>query len=78
MRRKKESGNRILHWNSLASLVTENLVCRICGSEVKFTEKTVGVATEVSLCCKNKNYGVEKENYVSKSNKKMELQSRLF
>ena len=48
----KDSGNRIIHWDSLKSLIQTNLVCRKCGSDIVLKEYTVGIATKVELTCK--------------------------
>ena len=64
----KDSGNRIVHWDSLKSLVSSNAVCKLCGSEIAMSEKTIGVATQVSLCCRNIYCGVIKKNYVRRTN----------
>ena len=52
---KMDSGNRILHWDPLQKLICENDNCKCCGSEFNMTEKTIGIATQVQLVCKNKN-----------------------
>ena len=48
-----DSGNRIIHWDSLQSLISSNLVCKKCFSDISITETTVGIATEVTLTCKS-------------------------
>ena len=37
----KDSGNRLLHWDSLKKLVRSNTRCSRCGSEVTLQEKTL-------------------------------------
>ena len=49
-----DSGNRIVHWDSLKSILTSNLVCKQCGHDICVTENTIGIATEVQLGCKNR------------------------
>lgn len=50
--RVKDSGNRIVHWDSLCSLITSNLVCKVCGGDIKLSDHTTGIATEINLSCK--------------------------
>ena len=46
-----DSGNRLVHWDSTKQLITENCACKICGGNLRLSEQTVGVATEVILRC---------------------------
>ena len=48
----RDSGNRIIHWNSMKSLICGNAVCKKCFGDLNLTETTVGIATEVTLHCK--------------------------
>jgi len=57
----KDSGNRIVHWDSLKSLISSNMVCKMCGSDVNIGEKTVGIATQVVATCKNRHCGLLKK-----------------
>lgn len=51
--RSRDSGNRIVHWDSLCSMIGSNVVCRDCGGDVKLTEATTGIATQIKLTCKS-------------------------
>ena len=51
---KKDSVNRIIHWDSMKSLICTNAVYRSCQGDLLLEEKTVGLATKVVLSCKNK------------------------
>ena len=64
---KKDSGNRIIHWDSMKSLVCSNLCCNRCGSGVKLNEKTVGIATQVGIVCNNSNCGLNEKNIVRRT-----------
>ena len=48
-----DNGNRIIHWDSLKSLVCTNVKCKHCDGEVTLTECTTGIATVVNLTCNN-------------------------
>ena len=48
-----DSGNRILHWDSLEELVESNTKCARCDSPISLKESTVGIATSVKLTCTN-------------------------
>ena len=50
---QKDSGNRLLHWDSLKKLICSNVHCLKCGSEVNLYEDTIGNAIQVGLTCKN-------------------------
>jgi len=67
----KDTGNRVVHWDSLKKLVGDNTSCKSCGSEIKLTETTVGIATEVQLVCTNKNFNLNKCNFVRRTNTKI-------
>ena len=41
----KDTGNRVVHWESLKKLVCDNTSCKSCGSAINLTETTVGIAT---------------------------------
>ena len=56
----KDSGNRVVHWDSLQRLVCENTKCKSCGHDVKLSETTVGIATQIQLVCKNVNCDLKK------------------
>ena len=47
-----DSGNRIVNWDSLRSMITSNISCNVCGGDVELAESTAGVATDVTLTCK--------------------------
>ena len=63
----KDYGNRLLHWDSLKKLVCSNTRCSRCGSEVTLQEKTVGIATQVGLTCKNQRCSLKDENKVNRT-----------
>jgi len=42
---------KLVQFDQLQKIIDENCVCRHCGSPVKLTEKTYGIATNVSLTC---------------------------
>jgi len=67
---RKDSGNRIIHWDSLHSLVSSNLGCKKCGADVSLTETTVGIATQIKLTCKNQRCNLCEKNEVNKTNSK--------
>lgn len=50
---KKCSGNRLVHWDSLKSLISTYTVCKVCGSSVYIDELTTGIATQIKLTCQN-------------------------
>ena len=64
---KRDSGNRIIHWDSLQDMICTNSVCRQCGSNVYLDEFTTGLATQVRLTCQNKNCTMEVANKVKKT-----------
>ena len=66
----KDNGNRLIHWDSLSSLISSNVCCKSCGSEVYLTESTTGIATEVKLKCKNRNCKLDEMNKLRKCNYK--------
>ena len=51
---KKCSGNRLIHWDSLKSLICTSTVCNQCGSSVYIDELTTGIATQIKLTCQNR------------------------
>ena len=50
---KKCSGNRLIHWDSLKSLICTSTVCNQCGSSVYIDGLTTGIATQIKLTCQN-------------------------
>ena len=46
-----DSGNRLVHWDSMEKMISDNCVCKSCGGGLRLFESTVGVATEVALKC---------------------------
>ena len=46
-----KSGNRLVHLNSLVSIIEENTVCKTCGSDVQLLEDTVGISTSLQIQC---------------------------
>ena len=64
--RMKDSGNRIVHWDSLCSMISENLVCKVCGGDIKLSDHTTGIATEINLSCKC--CDMKKKNLVRQTN----------
>ena len=64
---KRDSGNRIIHWDSLQSIICTNTICSQCGSNVYLNELTTGIATQVKLTCQNKNCTMEVTNTVNKT-----------
>ena len=44
-------GNRLIDFHSLIDVVESNTLCRFCGSRVKVSEETVGIATSIKLNC---------------------------
>ena len=65
---RQDSGNRIIHWDSLKSLISCNTVCKVCGSDVNIGETTIGIATQVVMTCKNKKCNIVKNNFVRRTN----------
>ena len=65
-----DSGNRLIHWDSLRSIVSSNVVCRHCGSDMLLSETTVGIATQVKLTCQNKECNLCEKNKVKKTDEK--------
>ena len=49
---KKNPGNRLVKLSSLIDLIEKNTVCRECGSDIKISDETVGIATSVVMTCK--------------------------
>ena len=49
---EKNAGNRLVKFSSLIDLLEENAVCRQCGSDIKISDETVGIATSVVMTCK--------------------------
>ena len=64
---RKDSGNRIIHWDSLKSLVESNARCFECGRNLILTEATTGLATEVLLTCQNSGCKLKHKNKVKKT-----------
>ena len=50
---KECTGNRLIHWDSLKSLIRTSTVCHQCGSSVYIDELTTGIATQIKLTCQN-------------------------
>ena len=63
----KDSGNRLVHWDSLRSLLCSNLCCNKCGASVKLCKRTVGIATQVEVICTNKQCGFNAKNDVRRT-----------
>ena len=59
---KKDSGNRIVHWDSLENLICCNTKCARCGCEVCLKESTIGIATSIRLTCTNKRCSLNESN----------------
>ena len=55
-----KNGNRLIDISSLIDLIEKNTLCRSCGSTLKVTEETVGIATSVELFCLK--YNMRKKN----------------
>ena len=51
--RARDSGNRIIHWDSLKSIIDNNLCCKFCGDNVCLSNSSTGIATEVQISCKS-------------------------
>ena len=51
--RARDSGNRIIHWDSLKTIIDYNLCCKVCGGDICLADTTTGIATEINLSCKN-------------------------
>ena len=49
--KQQSSGNRLVDLDSLVDMIEGNTVCRICGSDVKMRERTVGISTSIVLEC---------------------------
>ena len=58
----RDSGNRLLHWDSSKKLKCSSMQCSNCGSEVTLNEKKIGIATEAGLTYTNERYNVKDEN----------------
>jgi len=57
-----EFSSRLVHFDSLKSIVESMAICRLCGSNLVLLEKTVGIATKVKLSCENKKCDCTKES----------------
>ena len=64
---RKDSGNRLLHWDSLKNLICSNVHCSRCGSEVNLHENTIGIATQVGLTCRNQRCNLNEQNKVKRT-----------
>ena len=74
-----DSGNRIIHFDSLRELIKSNVVCEFCGCEMRLAGDKVGIATQIVLSCKNKDCYLCKTNIVRKTNyRKYEVQKNSF
>ena len=62
-----DSGNHIVHWDSVKNLISENCICKFCGSELDLMETTVGIATEVHLVCKKVKCSLNKKSLVRRT-----------
>ena len=63
----KDSGNRLLHWDSLKSTIENSTRCYKCGKNVVLTELTIGIATQVTLTCQNSRCNSSNSNKVKKT-----------
>ena len=61
-----DTGNRLLHWQSLKKIVCENTSCKFCGGDIDLVDETVGIVSEIFLSCRScKN---NKRSFVRRSN----------
>ena len=67
---EKDSGNRLVHWDSLKELLCTNLVCKKCGADVHVSEITIGIATQVSVACKGRHCNMKGNNKVRRTSDK--------
>ena len=63
-----DSGNRLVHWNSLRDLICQNTKCKCCGGDIDLCESTVGIATAIQLKCKS--CDLNKRNFLRESDVK--------
>ena len=61
----QDLGNRLIHWQSLQTLLHDNCQCKRCHGSVKLSECTVGISTEVILRCNN--CDLEESNFVRRT-----------
>ena len=71
----KDSGNRLINWDSLNTLIRCNTNCARCGGDVVLREITTGIATSVYLTCKNQRCNLNESNKVHRT-KFMKYNSR--
>ena len=63
---RKDSGNRLVHWDSLKSMIEKNTRCYHCGNKLVLSELTIGIATKLSLTCQNSRCNCRNINNVKK------------
>ncbi len=63
----KDSGNRIIHWDSLSNIIRFNTKCAKCGAAVSLKESTTGIATTVKLTCKNQRYNLNEQTKINRT-----------
>jgi hypothetical protein len=49
-----ESGNKLLRFDQLKTMIEDRCICRFCGSPLLLTQDTKGLATKLFLTCKPK------------------------
>ena len=74
---RKDSGNRLVHWDSLKSMIETNTRCCHCGNKLVLSELTIGIATKLSLTCQNSRCKCRNINNVKKTNIKQNIFSRV-
>ena len=65
---QNDSGNRLIHWDSLESMIQSNTKCTHCGSTVCLKENTIGIATSVQLTCTNRRCCLNVTNKLNRTN----------
>ncbi len=63
----KDSGNRLINWDSLNNMIRCNTKCARCGADVMLHEKTTGIATSVHLTCKNQRCNLNESNKINRT-----------
>ena len=63
----KDSGNQILHWDSLQKLIETNIKCSHCDSTVSFDESAVEITMPTKLTCKNKSFILNHSNEIRRT-----------
>ena len=63
----KDSGNQLINWHSLNTLMRCNMNCARCGGDVMLQEKmTTGIATSVYVTCKNQQCNLNKSSKINR------------